>query len=284
MRGAIFLPLLALAACGADAVPADGTPPDARDYATQEEAPPPDYADMQRAPATFTYADLNREGDGSRPADAGALGELWLARLQELDVVDGYGRQGKGESDPISGFDLRMTAEDFDAWVAKNGWQVPPHLGWSFVPSLTHPRVSEAAAPGIRIWPASEARTGLQHEAADSGRIVLRDGCFYLQPLGAAGDEKLAWFHAETGLDRDGEGYYVLVNRVSGEVQGRLGEMFTWAAPNPIMPGGPSMEQFRAACGEGEIATVGNPTAESRMASRYPDRRPPDAMPPPGIE
>ena len=284
MQGAIVLPLLALAACGANAGPGDAMPPEDREYATQTDAPAPNYRAMERPPAGFSYADLNRDGDGSLPADAGALGELWLARLQELDVVDGYGRQGKGGEDPISGFDLRMTAADFDALVAENGWQVPPHLSFSFVPELRHPRVSDAAAGGIRIWPASQARTGLQLEAAAGGRILLRDGCLYLQPSGLEGSEKLAWFHTETGLDIDAEGNYVLVNRISGELVGRLGELFIWAAPNPITPGGPSMAEFRASCGEGEIATVGNPTAESKLGSQYPDRRPPDAMPPPGIE
>ena len=286
MRHAITLPFLALAACGAGtgAPERPEQPPDEKDFATQLEAPAPDYGAIIRNAPHLSFDDLRREGAGSPPVDARQVGETWLARLETLGVVDGYGRGGKGEDDPISSFSLVMTPADFDAWVERNGWSVPAHLDWSFVPELRNPRVSEAAADGIRIWPASEQRTGMVNEAADGGRIVLRDGCFYLLRQANPADETLAWFHAETGIDVDEEGYYVLMNRVTGQVAARVGEMVTWAAPNPIRPGGPSLEEFRAACGEGEIATVGNPTSDARMNVMYPQVRAPDSAPPPGIE
>ena len=268
MKHLALLPLVALAACGADELPDDSpTPAETRSYATQVEAPTPDYRALMRDIGIVDFSDLRREATARAPADAKALGELWLARLNELDVVDGYGLSGKNDDDPISSFTLRMTPAEFDAWVRENGWSVPRHLDWSFVAEFVAPRVSDAAADGIRIWPASEARVGMQNQAADGGSIVLRDGCFYLDRQGV---ETLAWFHSETGLDVDAEGYYVLVNRMTGQVEGRLGEEFIWAAPNPIAPGGPSMEEFRAACGEGEISTVGNPTSTARMDAMYP--------------
>ncbi|KLE35360.1 hypothetical protein AAW00_02630 [Aurantiacibacter luteus] len=259
---------------------ASQTPVETRRYATQIEAPVPDYRQLIRDMTIVEFSDLRREATARAPADAKAVGEQWLARLNERGVVDGYGLSGKNDDDPISSFSLTLTPADFDAWVRENGWSVPRHIDWNFVPDLVSPRVSDAAAQGIRIWPASEARTGMQNQAADSGRIVLRDGCFYLDRQGV---ETLAWFHAETGLDVDGEGFYVLVNRMTGQVEGRLGETFVWAAPNPITPGGPSMEEFRAACGDGEISTVGNPTSTARMDAMYPPVRAPDAAPPPGI-
>ena len=281
MRNFALLPLVALAACGAGDVPdASQTPAEPRTYATQAEAPAPDYRALIRAARPVSFDDLRREATAREPADAKAVGELWLARLNELGVVDGYGLSGKFDDDPISSFNLVMTPGDFDTWVAGNGWRVPRHLSWHFVPDLIAPRVSDAAEQGIRIWPASEQRTGMQNQAADGGRILLRDGCFYLDRQGV---ETLAWFHAETGLDMDDEGFYVLVNRMTGQVEGRLGEEFIWAAPNPIRPGGPSLEEFRGACGEGEISTVGNPTSTARMGAMYPPIRAPDAAPPPGI-
>lgn len=284
MRGLMFLPLLALGACGANGM--QSNEPDAvdREYATQLEAPAPDYGAIIRNAPRVDFEDLRREGTGVLPENAKQLGETWLARLNQLGAVDGYGLGGKDEDDPVSSFSLVMTPAGFDAWVEQNGWTVPAYMDWNFVPEMRLPRVSEAAADGIRIWPASEQRTGMLNQAADRGRIVLRDGCFYIQPRGNEADEKLAWFHTETGLDVDDEGYYVLVNRISGQVEARVGEMVTWAAPNPIRPGGPSMDEFRAACGDGEIATVGNPTADNRMNTMYPPQRAPDAMPPPGIQ
>lgn len=277
-RRLTVLPLAALAACGAGDVP-DAGADEPRGYATQVDAPSPDYRALIRAARVPDFADLRREGSGALPADARAIGEQWRARLEARGVLDGYGLSGKDDSDPINYFSITMSPGEFDSWVAENGWRVPRHFNLSFVPELILPRVSDAALPGIRIWPASEARTGMQLQAADSGRITLRDGCFYVTRQGV---ETLAWFHAETGLARDAEGFYVLVNRATGDVEGRLGEEFTWAAPNPITPGGPSMEEFRAACGEGEISTVANPTARARIETMYP-RTAPDAAPPPGI-
>ncbi|MGB3165190.1 MAG: hypothetical protein WBA68_00220 [Alteraurantiacibacter sp.] len=286
MKHLFLLPFIALAACGAQGEGPDmaNDSQDARDFATQTEAPSPDYEAIIRNAPRVEFDGLRREGTPILPANARQIGEIWLERLNTLGVVDGYGLDGKGEDGPITNFSIVMTPADFDAWVAENGWTAPPHLGWSFVPELRTSRVSEAAARGIRIWPASEQRAGMLNEAADGGRIVLRDGCFYLQQQGNPSDEKLAWFHAETGLDIDAEGYYVLVNRVTGQVAARVGEMVTWAAPNPIRPGGPSMIEFRAACGDGEIVTVGNPTSDARMNAMYPQPRAPDAAPPPGIE
>ncbi|APE28940.1 hypothetical protein BMF35_a2111 [Aurantiacibacter gangjinensis] len=250
-----------------------------RDYATQIEAPAPDYATMP-APEPLDHGSLRRAANAEPPANAKAIGELWLSRLEALDVVDGYGLAGKDDNSAIAGFDLRMTPDEFDEAVARNDWDVPPHLRWSFSPPLVAPRVSEAARTAIRIWPASTQRTGLQNQAADGGRIILRDGCFFLQREGGDGTESLAWFHAETGIDMDEEGYLILVNRMTGETMGRLGEMFTWAAPNPILPGGPSRMEFRAACGDAPVAMVGNPAAQSKMESTYGPR--PDPVPPPG--
>ena len=273
-----MLPLLALAACGAGM--GEKGPDVPREYATQTEAPPPDYAFLIRAEPTLDFEALRRGPSGPPPPNARQIGETWRGRLETLDVLDGIGRDRSGPIAAIDSFDLRLTPEEFDAWVAENGWTVPPHLRWSFAPAMILPRVSEAAQGGVRIWPASEQRTGMQLMAAERGTIVLRDGCFYVRP--PQGEEKLAWFHTETGLDVDDEGYYVLVNRVTGMVEGRLGELFSWAAPNPITPGGPTMEDFRAACGDGEIVSVANPSSEAKAEAIYP-RRPPDAIPPPGI-
>ncbi len=278
-----LLPVFILAACGAngsDTGSVGGAPE--RNYATQLQATAPDYARIIASDPFPVPHTGGIEGSGDVPVGAKEVGELWLQRLQTLDVVDGYGMAGKDDDGPIIGFDLRMTAEDFDHWVEENGWEVPSYLRWGFVPPISFPRITEQAQEGVRIWPASEQRTGLQLQSADGGRVFLEDGCFYVQRRGEDAAQ-LAWFHAETGLDVDDDGYYVLVNRISGQVEGRLGENFTWASSNTIMPGGPSMAEFREACGEGEILGIANPTADAKMNTLYPQIAP-DAMPPSGIE
>jgi hypothetical protein len=141
------------------------------------------------------------------------------------------------------------------------------------VAEFVAPPVSPAARPGIRTWPASQRRTGAQLQALLSGRVVLRDGCFHVQRPDAP--EALAWFLAETGLDVDAEGYYILVNRMTGETMARVGEEMHWAGPNAVPTDDPGIAALRQACGPGEIASVGNPESAERMVVRYPHLREP---------
>jgi len=212
MHHLMLLPLLALAACGADDVTSrDST--DNQQFASQLEAPSPDYAAL-------------------------------IANTPEI---------------------------------------APPETPGA--PALVAPRVSEAALPAVRQWPASQTRTGFQMEAAFTGCIYLRDGCIFVRGVGEDQPDKLAWFHAETGLDLDAEGYYTLIDRKTGQISGRLGEMMTWAGPNPLDNDDPAIATYREACGDYEVEGVGNPMANERRYVIYPHlRQPPDAAPPPGIE
>lgn len=282
-----FLPILFAAGCtpvgqeGAETPSGDSaTEPAATQFATQIDPPSPDYEHMVVVrPPVNENADLRRPATAPLPANARSIGEEWIARLQARNAVGGWGLAGKGPDGPVTSIDTLFTPPEFDAWVAENGWTVPDWIGWSFVPRLSAPPVSQAAAPRIRYWPANTARTGAQNEAALSGQVLVRDGCFYLRRHD--GSEALAWFLAETGLDVDDEGYLVLVDRVTGETRARVGETMTWAGPNAD----PKPEQtraLRAACGEHEVAEVGNPEANERMYVRYPHLRSPVNPPPPG--
>ena len=240
-------------------------------YATQLEASSPDYSALISDPPIPAKGTLSRDATAPLPADAKPVGQTWIDRLQAAGVLDGYGLAGKGTDGPVSLIDTAMTANAFDAWVARNGWTVPDWIRWSFQPELVAPPVSEAAQAGIRTWPSSQRRTGAQLEALLGGRVTLRDGCFYVQP--PDGPEALAWFHAETGLDVDPEGYYIFVNRVTGETMARVGEDMNWAGPNAVPANDPGLATLQAACGPGEVASVGNPESFERMATRYPHLR-----------
>ncbi|KLI63069.1 hypothetical protein AAV99_10130 [Aurantiacibacter marinus] len=283
MRQIMLLPLIAIAACSAG----NGNKPgsDIRQYPTQAEAPSPDYAALLSNRPQSVQAESLREPTAPQPADAKELGDLWVARLEERGALMGSGLAGKDEDSPIQSIDTLLTAEEFDTWLADNVWTAPPHIRWYFQQPLIAPSVSEAALAGVRVWPATETRTGWQMEAAFSGRIFLRDGCVFMQGFRDGDPEKLAWFHAETGLDVDAEGYFVLINRVSGEIAARLGETMTWAGPNPLDQDNPQIIAYREACGEFEVEGVGNPEANERLYVIYPHlREAPDRAPPPGIE
>ncbi len=282
MRYFMLLPLIAIAACGTDGNEFNSNP---RKYATQLEAPSPDYGALMAGALQVEQAESRRESAAQAPPDAKAIGELWVSRLEQRDALMRYGLAGKDDNSPIQSIDTLLTAEEFDAWVAENGWSAPPHIRWYFQQPLIASAVSETALPGVRTWPASQIRTGWQMEAAFSGKIFLRDGCVFMQGFRDGDEEKLAWFHAETGLDMDAEGYYVLINRVTGEISARLGETTTWAGPNPLDQDDPQIAAYRETCGDYEVEGVGNPEANERMYVIYPHlRQSPDSAPPPGIE
>ncbi|MDF1834186.1 MAG: hypothetical protein P1U62_04800 [Alteraurantiacibacter sp. bin_em_oilr2.035] len=285
MRYLMLLPTLVLAACSAVNEDASNVQKNDREYATQLDAPSPDYARLISNAQKIESAEILRDPTAPPPANARELGELWLTRLEERGAVMGHGLDGKGPESAIQSIDTLLTAEDFDAWVAENDWSVPPHLRWSFRLPLIAPQVSESALGGVRLWPASQMRTGWQLEAAFGGKIYLREGCIFMQGQQENASEKLAWFHAETGLDLDAEGYYVLINRTTGQIAARLGEKMTWAGPNAVDVNDPAVVAYREACGGHEIEGVGNPEANERIYQSYPQlRQSPDALPPPGIE
>jgi hypothetical protein len=194
-----------------------------RNYSSQTKAPSPDYRALLETPAPSGEGWRRREATSPVPSDAKAIGKAWIARLQKRSALLGYGLAGKGPDGPVNLIDTGLTEAEFDSWAKENGWRVPGHIRWSFVPKFNLPPVSDAAENAIRVWPASTARTGAQHQALFHGRVELRDGCFFVGELGQPVD-KLAWFHAEVGLDVDPAGYFILVDRVSGSTLTRLGE------------------------------------------------------------
>lgn len=250
-----------------------------RSYATQTTAPAPDYRALLDQPVSGNGGWTQREATSPLPPDAGAIGETWLARMKERGALLGHGLAGPGG--PVNMIDTGLTEAEFDSWVLENGWPVPAHIRWSFVPEMNLPRVSDAARDSIRVWPASTARTGPQNQALFSGRVELRDGCFFVGDLGRPAD-KLAWFHAEMGLDIDAAGYLVLRDRTSGHTLARIGEDMNWAGPANAEIEKESERALRDACGSGELLIVGSPEASERFLTQYPHLREPRApLPPP---
>jgi hypothetical protein len=214
------------------------------------------------------------------PPDAKAIGDIWVARLQTKVALLGFGRAGKGPDGPVNMIDTGLTEEEFENWAEANRWDVPEHIRWSFVPQLSLPPVSDAAMKGIRLWPASTARTGAQHEALFHGRVELRAGCFFVGELGEPID-KLAWFHSEIGLDIDKAGFFILRDRVGGKTLARLGEDMNWGGPASADIDKAAERALQDACGPAEIYVVGSPEASERFLTQHPHLRSPKAPPPP---
>jgi hypothetical protein len=270
----VFAPLLHCCVACVPGQQAEGPQPAAPSrtpYATQIDAPAPEYGGLIADSPIPLKGRLRRDAVAPLPTDAKAVGNTWIDRLQTAGVLDGYGLAGEGTDGPVSWIDVAMTASAFDDWVARNSWNAPDWIRWGFQPELLAPPVSAAAQAGIRTWPSSQRRTGVQLLASLGGRVTLRDGCFHV--LSPDRPETLAWFHAETGLDVDPEGYYILVNRMTGETMARVGEDMSWAGPNVVPADDPGLAALQAACGPGTVTSVGNPESSERMATRYPHLR-----------
>ncbi|WP_260483320.1 hypothetical protein [Sphingomicrobium flavum] len=205
-----------------------------------------------------------REATTKPPRGAGAEVQRWIDWLEPQGLL-----AGAGFAPPQ--LDLAMTAEDFDALLEKEGRTAPTYFDYSFVAPLRRPALADDAREGIRLWPASPARSGAGNQAAYHGRIVLDDGCFFT--VDAAGKKQLAWFPAEAGLMRDEEGYLTLVDRRWGHMLGRIGEEFMWAGPNRLRDGVDDTSKLQRLCGNHPIHVLSLPEAMEKVYVTYPHLR-----------
>ncbi|MHA4838161.1 hypothetical protein [Sphingopyxis sp. MSC1_008] len=239
------------------------------DFATQTGAPAPDYRALLKQPALVEEGVRELKVASSPPADAKSVGDTWIARLKDRGALLGYGLAGKGPDGAVELIDTGLTEREFKVWTAKRGWTVPRHIRWGFAPEMSLGAVSKAAGRGIRFWPASTARTGAQHQALYNGRIELRDGCFFVGEFGKPAD-RLAWFHAEIGLDIDDAGYFILRDRVTGQTLARVGEALSWSGPPSAVIDEAARTRLQNKCGSAEINIVGAPQSTERFLAQYP--------------
>lgn len=259
----IVLPILLLSACSPIGEKPEAEP-DA-EWPSILEAEPTDPAPLLAAerdrplePAKREATDLWVGNDRSLRAEIEPLANL----LEEDGVLAGWGTGGGSAM-----FDLAVTEAEFDALVAEQGWEIPPYVALTFVHPLQVSALSLAASELVRVMPVEPVRTVFQLEALGQGRIFLENGCLWVgEPEGI---RRLAFFHAETGIDvRDGE--LVLIDRVTTRTRGRVGEQFSWGAPNPFNEEWEAAKELRAACGDADVTNVGNPEATSLFEARYP--------------
>ena len=212
---------------------------------------------IKAAKAAYTEAELK------------ALAEPWLKRFAEERIGYGYSpfpAEGRAE------IGMTITAAEYRAIAARHGWgEVPAPIQLGFARELPFPRVDPAIAPLLRGFASESQATGLQMQAGFSGRVILDDGCLRLEAK-AGKKGPLAVFHRETGIGLDAQGYLAIIDRSTGKAKGRIGEMWSWAGPNPGTDFD-GLEELKARCGDGPITNVGNPESEARFKARYPGAR-----------
>ena len=197
-----------------------------------------------------------------------ALIKPWVERFTRAGIMGGYGSDATyGTAD----FMMNVTEREYRDLAAHEGWgPVPDAIRLGFTRDLAIPAVDRKAAPFLRAFANDTRGTTLQLEAGFTGRLVLRDGC--IRSVGIeknAGPGSLAYFHKETGVGLDEQGFLVLIDRVTGKPKGRIGEMFSWAGPNGIRPDMPGLAELKAKCGDGPVHHVGNPESKAAFDARY---------------
>ncbi len=204
--------------------------------------------------AKYTNAELER------------LTRPWIERLNAERLTTGYGMNARRGTADV---DMVVSAEEFEAIARAKGWGTPPDtLNLKFATAPVGVAVDPAVAPGIRIFAQGDRNLGATNQAALGGRIVLRDGCFFV--VGYQGKEQLAYFAREVGLGVDQQGYLALRTRDREPRHlGRIGEMFTWGGPIGIDEGAPMVAELRARCGKAPLMHVGVPDSSAMFNARY---------------
>lgn len=206
------------------------------------------------------------------------LSAPWIERLGKERLFTGYGmnaRQGRAEIDMV------ISEAEFAEIAARNGWgPVPDYVQLKFDAALVGPAVDESVARGVRIFPQSDRNLGLTHQAAFSGRIVLRDGCFHVVSPVSSEPDKLAYFPREVGLYVDPQGYLALRTRTAQpKHRGRIGEQFTWAGPIHLPESAPMVKELRERCGNAPLMHVAIPESSAMFNARYGLPSPPPPPP-----
>ena len=191
----------------------------------------------------------------------------WAKRFGEVGIVGGYGSDATyGTAD----FSMAVTEEEYRAIAAQKRWgPVPAPIKLDFSQSLAFPAVDARIATLLRHFASERRATVIQLEGGASGRIFLRDGCLRMGQTGTTEPSALAMFHKETGIGLDAQGYLALIDRATGKPTGRIGEMFSWAAPNDAREDMPEVIALHGACGPGAVINVGNPEGKSAFDRKY---------------
>lgn len=188
-------------------------------------------------------------------AELQAIAQPWVERFTQRRLLGGYGTDAThGEV----GMDLVVSEAEFRAIAGREGWNVPEAIKLRFAEPAEGPALPEQVRPLIRIFAQSDRALGPTHQALLGGRIVLRNGCFYV--TGPGGRDRLAYFAREVAIGIDEQGYLALRSRgPASRHLGRIGEPFSWGGPIGTSESMPMVAELRARCGNAPLEHVGVP-------------------------
>ncbi len=185
-----------------------------------------------------------------------ALVKPWVDRFTARSIAGGWGMDATFGTAEIM---MNVTEEEYRETAAREGWgPVPLPVRLAFSAPLARVSVADKAKPFVRILAQNSRSTIVQPEAGFFGRITMRDGCLY-------SGKALAYFHRESGIGIDEQGYLAIKDRRTGKSTGRIGEWFAWAGPNHISEDMPMVRELRQRCGNAPIDNVGNPESAAQF-------------------
>lgn len=188
-------------------------------------------------------------------AELQAIARPWVERFMQHRLLGGHGTDATyGEVR----MDMVVSEAEFRAIAEREGWQIPEAIKLEFSPGVEGAAVPPRLRSLVRILPQTDRALGPTNQALLGGRIVLRDGCFYV--TGPASPARLAYFGREVALGLDERGYLSLRTRGPGSRHlGRVGEPFSWGGPIGAPEDMPMVAELRKRCGNAPLEHVGVP-------------------------
>lgn len=197
--------------------------------------------------------------------DLQVIAKPWVERFMAERLLTGHGTDatyGKAS------MQLVVSEAEYREIAERKGWgPVPDAIELDFSGGVQGHAVPDAVRPLIRIFAHSDRDLGVTNQALLTGRIVLRDGCFYV--VAPAQPDRLAYFPREVGLSLDPQGYLALRSRVDGRLIGRVGEQFNWGGPIGLAADAPMVGDLRRQCGNAPIEHVGMLTSAAEFRRKY---------------
>ena len=177
--------------------------------------------DPEQTLARFTRTALYRaaRGDFAR-SDQDAVARRWAETIGNDVASPSFSNM------EVPALDVALPRAGFEERARAQGWRVPVNLKLRFNPYAEPdlPAVAADLRPLIRAFPQQARLTGPVPDIATSDAVVLRDGCFFIDPPGDA--DPLVEFPLGIGIHRDAEGHVAFRPRYAAEKR-RLGRVGT---------------------------------------------------------
>ncbi|WP_312405798.1 hypothetical protein [Brevundimonas sp.] len=230
--------------------------------------PAPRYAFQFSRDATSRLSHVTQDArflaiDGGLPRDElQPLFDVWWARFAPHRIA---GAGAVMEFDGVVQIQLTIDQAQFETLSAAQGWSIPERVQLLYAPRANPHAADPGLASQVRVFPREDRLPAAVLQAALSGRLILRDGCFRLQDHGDGG-EPLVLFGRDVELRRDAEGYLVVIDPHGR--QARVGERIVWSGPRGVIDDAAGVLALRAACGSEPIVAVGEPESAVRFGAR----------------